>query len=217
MQRGLVPKFFYGSVCFTEHFSSCTWWAALAPTVAVLAGVAGLFIPWPRLLQRAPPLPLPPALKQLLGALPPALALTPVLTVAAFAALCPLCARPQSTVWETLEYTLWPPTQLFWGHTYEASGRALAAGAAVAIDAALAGLAARRAAALPACARQPWAQSAAAFAAASAAGALLLQRASGPGTELPGCFVLAPALVALTRLAGRLAPAAAAGEGGRGQ
>ncbi len=41
--------------------------------------------------------------------------------------LCPFCARPQSTVWETLEYALWPPSQMFMWDPEYASGRVSAA------------------------------------------------------------------------------------------
>ena len=187
-----------------EHFSSCSRWAILAPAAAVIVGAASLILPWQhrvftplvQLAEALAPKPLQAALRQLLALLPPALFLAPVVTVAVFAVMCPLCARPQTTFWESLEYTLWPPTQLFWGHTHEASGRAIATVAAVILDSVLNNIqrsTGRYSQALPI----------AAFIGASAIGSVLLWRAGGPGTELSGCFLLSPVILALSRFAAK--------------
>lgn len=204
VQRGIVPKFFYGGVCFMEHISSCSRWALLAPAAAVVVGVASLIVPWQHLLSASffkfvevmAPVSIQVALRQLSALIPPALYLAPVVTVVVFAVMCPLCARPQTTFWESLEYTLWPPTQLFWGHTYEASGRAVATGSAVILEGVLRRLLIQRTAG-----RYPWAVSAVAFLSASATGSVLLWRAGGPGTELSGCLLLSPVILALSRFA----------------
>ena len=229
MQRGLVPRFFYGKVCFAEHLASCTLWGLVAPLFALALGLVVLFSPWQRFLQH----PFRDTFflvasrtfqssgwqKRVLAcasALPPSLLVSPLLTVVAFAALCPLCARPQTTLWETLEYTLWPPSQLLWGHTEEARGRAVAVGVAILVEHALElavtaiGGATRGTGAIQ---RQkessapstfPKSISIAPFLGACVIGAFLLRDASGPGTELFGCFVMTPAILLLSKLADKL-------------
>jgi len=140
LKRGLVPRFWFGEVCFVEHWRSCTWWAAVAPSVSLISGLSLFFIPFRRLRSLFPcfsgDLKYPSILRFFVHVqtLPRALLALPAITIVVMVALCPFCARPQSTVWETLEYALWPPSQLFMWDPEYASGRVVAAFVASFVD-----------------------------------------------------------------------------------
>ncbi len=207
-----MPRFFFGKVCFAEHFASCTAWAMVAPIFALAVGCFSFWLPWQRWLQHsrvkvaisfvAGRTPCSGWCKPALDTLLPSLLISPLLTVLGFTALCPLCARPQSTVWETLEYTLWPPTQLIWGHTSEVGGRALAIGVTIIVEHGF------RFALNTACRSTSdnrvitFTRALVPFAGACALGALLLWRSTGPGVW--GCFVVASATLGACKLARKL-------------
>jgi hypothetical protein len=141
VKRGLVPRFWYGQVCFVEHWKSCSWWAAIPLLVSFVFGILPFVLPWQKILlpfaqclKGAQKIPTIHYLFSLSQTLPSSLLTLPVITIFVMVSLCPLCARPQSTVWETLAYSLWPPTQLFYWNPEYASGRVLAAVIATVAD-----------------------------------------------------------------------------------
>lgn len=115
--------------------------AAIPLLVSFVSGILPFALPWQRFLlpfvqylRGAQYFPTIHYLFSLIQALPSTLLTLPVITIFVMVSLCPLCARPQSTVWETLSYSLWPPTQLFYWNPEYASGRGLAAVIASLVD-----------------------------------------------------------------------------------
>lgn len=134
VKRGLVPRFWFGQICFAEHWRSCTWWAAIPIVVSLASGFIPFVFSWQKMFfplfqygREAQRFPFVYQFFSLLQYLPSTLIALPAITIAVMVSLCPLCARPQSTVWETLSYSLWPPTQLFYWNPEYASGRVIAA------------------------------------------------------------------------------------------